>query len=170
VTGQWFSPGPPVSSTNRTDRHHITEILLKVALSTIKQTNEKKHIQLIISGSYGTVVVKLKRWRWQWVNLHVNTWYHRIWLYPYICLHGPHPAQFFSVSLGHFTQSINILINISDKRCYQKTYIGLQLFAFLPQRHNWNIVESGVKHHNPIQPIIIKYNRNVQRNIQSNLY
>ena len=30
-----FSPGTPVSSTNRTDRHHITEILLKVALSNI---------------------------------------------------------------------------------------------------------------------------------------
>ena len=27
---------PPVSSTNKTDHHHITEILLKVALSTIK--------------------------------------------------------------------------------------------------------------------------------------
>ena len=32
-----FSPGTPVSSTNKTDRHDITEILLK-ALSTIKQT------------------------------------------------------------------------------------------------------------------------------------
>jgi len=30
ATGQWFSPGPPVSSTNKTDRHNITEILLKV--------------------------------------------------------------------------------------------------------------------------------------------
>jgi hypothetical protein len=28
--GQWFSP---VSSTNKTDRHDITEILLKVALT-----------------------------------------------------------------------------------------------------------------------------------------
>ena len=31
----WFSPGTPVSSTNKTDRHDITEILLKVELSTI---------------------------------------------------------------------------------------------------------------------------------------
>jgi hypothetical protein len=38
VTGRWFCPGPPVSSTNKTDRHDITEILLKVALNTIKQT------------------------------------------------------------------------------------------------------------------------------------
>ena len=32
ATGRWFSP---VSSTNKTDRHDITEILLKVALNTI---------------------------------------------------------------------------------------------------------------------------------------
>jgi len=35
VAGQWFSP---VSSTNKTDSHDITEILLKVALNTINQT------------------------------------------------------------------------------------------------------------------------------------
>jgi hypothetical protein len=28
---QWFSRGTPVSSTNKTDRQDITEILLKVA-------------------------------------------------------------------------------------------------------------------------------------------
>ena len=35
----WFSPGTPVSSTNKTDRHDITEILLKVALNTITLTS-----------------------------------------------------------------------------------------------------------------------------------
>ena len=35
VADRWFSPGTPVSSTNKTDRHDITEILLKVALNTI---------------------------------------------------------------------------------------------------------------------------------------
>jgi hypothetical protein len=33
--------GTPVSSTNKTDRHDATEILLKVALNTIKQTNKQ---------------------------------------------------------------------------------------------------------------------------------
>jgi len=33
ATGWWFSPGSPVSSTNKTD------ILLKVVLNTIKQQN-----------------------------------------------------------------------------------------------------------------------------------
>ena len=41
ATGRWFSPGPPVSSTNKNERHDITEILLKVALSTIKQTSKQ---------------------------------------------------------------------------------------------------------------------------------
>ena len=36
ATGQWFSP---VSSTNKTDCHDITEILLKVALNTITPHN-----------------------------------------------------------------------------------------------------------------------------------
>ena len=36
AAGLWFSAGPPVSSTNKTDPHNITEILLKVVLNTIK--------------------------------------------------------------------------------------------------------------------------------------
>ena len=35
ATGRWFSLGTPISSTNKTDHHDITEILLKLALITI---------------------------------------------------------------------------------------------------------------------------------------
>ena len=35
AAGRWFSMGTSVSSTNKADRHDITEILLKVALNTI---------------------------------------------------------------------------------------------------------------------------------------
>ena len=35
AVGRWFSSGTPVFSTNKTDRHDIAEILLKVALNTI---------------------------------------------------------------------------------------------------------------------------------------
>jgi hypothetical protein len=35
AAGWWFSLGTPVSSTNKTDRHDKTEILLKVMLSTM---------------------------------------------------------------------------------------------------------------------------------------
>jgi hypothetical protein len=34
--------GTPVSSTDKNDPHDITEILLKVALSTINQPNQSK--------------------------------------------------------------------------------------------------------------------------------
>jgi hypothetical protein len=34
ATCLWFPPGTPVSSTNKTDIHDITEISLKVAVNT----------------------------------------------------------------------------------------------------------------------------------------
>jgi hypothetical protein len=40
VHGRWFSPGTTASSTTKTGRHDIDEILLKVALNTINQTNQ----------------------------------------------------------------------------------------------------------------------------------
>jgi hypothetical protein len=65
VTGQWLSPGTPISSTNKTDRHDITEILLKVALSTINQTscilneNSSKLCKLVYCH------MKIRIWLWQ---------------------------------------------------------------------------------------------------------
>jgi hypothetical protein len=38
--GRWFSPGTPASSTTKTGRHEIAEILLKVVLNT---KNQIKH-------------------------------------------------------------------------------------------------------------------------------
>jgi len=38
--------GPPVSSTNKTDSHDITEILLKVMLNTINKPNLIQYIVL----------------------------------------------------------------------------------------------------------------------------
>ena len=46
--GRWFSPGAPVSSINKTNRHVIAEILLKVALSTMKQTNKANYFVFCI--------------------------------------------------------------------------------------------------------------------------
>jgi hypothetical protein len=61
ATGQWFSPGPPVSSTNKTDRHDITEILLKVVLNTIKQTNKHCKMFHIYHRTYSG--------SWHWLSL-----------------------------------------------------------------------------------------------------
>jgi hypothetical protein len=54
VTGQWFSPDTPVSSINKTDRHDIAEIFLKVALSTISQPKLN-----LISPPSPTITIKI---------------------------------------------------------------------------------------------------------------
>jgi hypothetical protein len=38
MAGQWVSPGTLISSSNKTDCHDITQILLKVALNTVTLT------------------------------------------------------------------------------------------------------------------------------------
>ena len=38
--GRWFSPGTPASSTTKTGRHDIADILLKVALKHQKSLNQ----------------------------------------------------------------------------------------------------------------------------------
>jgi hypothetical protein len=38
--GRWFSPATPASSTTKTGRHDIAEILLKVVLNTKKSINQ----------------------------------------------------------------------------------------------------------------------------------
>ena len=45
ATDRWFSPATLVSSTNKTDRHDIAEILLKVVLNTITLTHLTFNIQ-----------------------------------------------------------------------------------------------------------------------------
>jgi hypothetical protein len=42
--GRWFSPGTPASSTSKTGRHDIAEILLKVALSLKKSTTKINNV------------------------------------------------------------------------------------------------------------------------------
>jgi hypothetical protein len=39
--GRWFSPGTPASSTTKTGRHDIAEILLKVALKHQKSKSNQ---------------------------------------------------------------------------------------------------------------------------------
>jgi hypothetical protein len=41
--GRWFSPGTPASSTTKSGRHEIAEILLKVALKYQKSNQIKSN-------------------------------------------------------------------------------------------------------------------------------
>ena len=79
TTGRWFSLDTPVSSTNKTYRHDITEILLKVALNTITLSLRLSDFDMYCSGKclgkifgrryWGNVVEKesfmasLRKWK-----------------------------------------------------------------------------------------------------------
>ena len=52
MPGRWFSPGPPVSFTNKTVCHVITEILLKVVLKPSNKHFQKMNVQIKIFFFY----------------------------------------------------------------------------------------------------------------------
>jgi hypothetical protein len=74
ATGRWFSQGPPVSSTNKTDRHDITKIVLKVVLNTIKQTNTIKFsyisMNITIKFLYITMDITIK---FSYITMNITT-------------------------------------------------------------------------------------------------
>jgi hypothetical protein len=61
--GRWFSPDTPASSTTKTDRHDIAEILLKVALNT---KNQFKSIKWNVKFAYKISVVHINCSKWYW--------------------------------------------------------------------------------------------------------
>ena len=70
VTGRWFSLGASGSSTNKTDRYDITEILLKMALNTITLTltsfstqspNNETYIVLVVIVTGVRIAVRSRR-------------------------------------------------------------------------------------------------------------
>jgi hypothetical protein len=65
VPDQWFSPGSSVSSTNKTDGHDITEILLKVALNTITITPSRFHNVMLHHQTLKTLLsIVSSTWSW----------------------------------------------------------------------------------------------------------
>ena len=59
AAGRCFFPGTPVSSTNTTDRHEITDILLKVALNTITITYFRSGAAIIVELSEWNASINL---------------------------------------------------------------------------------------------------------------
>ena len=52
ATCRWFSLGTPISATNKTDRHDITEILLKLPLNTINHQPPNHLLTPLISSIF----------------------------------------------------------------------------------------------------------------------
>ena len=82
AAGQWFSLGTSVSSTNKTDCHDITEILLKVALKTITFTlyNYLCHKEGLIRLFFRP------RWFWLWFFCYILflLWFSSCWVWSFI--------------------------------------------------------------------------------------
>jgi hypothetical protein len=55
-----FSPGTPATSTTKTGRHDIAEILLKVELNTKNQINQIHHLDNWISNG-NTLCINIVR-------------------------------------------------------------------------------------------------------------
>jgi hypothetical protein len=55
--GRWFSPGTPPSSTTKTGRHDIAEILLKVALKH-KKSQRNMEIACLAIDHFKQVIAK----------------------------------------------------------------------------------------------------------------
>jgi hypothetical protein len=79
ATGGWFSPGPPVSSTNKTDLYDITEILLKVTLHHQTKTNATKLTYFNVFGKTLTGIISMIQ-----INLSI----------------GKHPTFYFRLQRG----------------------------------------------------------------------
>ena len=150
ATGQWFSTGPPVSSTNKTVHHDITEILLKVALNTIKQTNKPfKHYRQDWNTANNlcdlmflavTWFSKKKKGSSEYCSCvqyslflltrNLNCWY----MYIYICV----------LQLKRIKEGFHIM-----HMCIQYTTNYGNCFSLFTPWYSWNIAIVGVKH----QPI-----------------
>jgi hypothetical protein len=51
ATGRWFSPGPPVSSTNKSDCHDITKNIVESGIKH-HQTNKQTNFLLMLGASF----------------------------------------------------------------------------------------------------------------------
>ena len=72
----WFSP---VSSTNKTDRHDITEILLEVALNIITLTHDKDAFLFFILLLYNLSLIPTYMYIYMYVhNIHVGNSQHNL--------------------------------------------------------------------------------------------
>ena len=72
ATDRWFSPGPRLSSTNKTDCHDITEILMKVTMMTFT-----------IMGLCPLKIYKISNLKYWFQNDNFSNFWHIIFFYLY---------------------------------------------------------------------------------------
>jgi hypothetical protein len=68
--GRWFSPGTPASSTTKTGRHDMAEILLNVVLNTVNQSINQSNI---LSEQFQNQIEKSQKHRQNRYYYHTHT-------------------------------------------------------------------------------------------------
>ena len=96
ANGRWFYPGTLASSTTKTCRHDIAEVLLKVALNTTNRikSNNDIFLETRIYGCYSYSCIpnieKLSSWSWSYDG----------WIYSlYLSIHTLERNQLFIMSM-----------------------------------------------------------------------
>ena len=76
--GRWFSPVTPASSTTKTGRHDIAEILLKVTLNTKNQSIKTKTRKCLLPASLFYVEINLSKMQFKLFTgiKQIQTWSH----------------------------------------------------------------------------------------------
>jgi hypothetical protein len=90
--GRWFSPGTPASSTTKTGRHDIAEILLKVVLKHQKSKSNQSYITMdlqcinidkdVYTYHNGFTMYKDTQW-----CVHISKWVYDVQAYTMMCTH-----------------------------------------------------------------------------------
>ena len=99
-----FSMGTLVSSTNKTDQHNITEILLKVALNTLTLSKfiffvYQKSKMAITSGHIHTTIIVTHTTKW---NYNTQNWWKPNWINDHLI--ACHKSFFFLVGHDDITE------------------------------------------------------------------
>jgi hypothetical protein len=76
--GRWFSPGTPASSTTKTDRHDIAEILLKVALKHQKSNQSINQVLFALDEHTQLDLYRASSLKQQFTGKHVVPFGHII--------------------------------------------------------------------------------------------
>ena len=78
ATGRWFSTGTLISSTNKTDRHDITDTLLKTAWNKINITP----ICIVYSKYFTRLFALLRHFKENLIFLFLDVqWYFQLWIH-----------------------------------------------------------------------------------------
>jgi hypothetical protein len=149
AAGRWFSQGTPVSSTNKTDRHDITEILLKVGLNTITLT---PFCFVIVLCCFALMVFHLWIWLW-WRGKFASppnryfsqiTLTNRIYLYN---IHLPNWKTTWNIFAWIWKENLTMIANLVQQNwsiwyCFFLFFLYCDRNEYLPSWHPCSTAQS----------------------------